>query len=207
MQKNRRGEHARTWTRDFVFWRIVVYFWTIRFLALSQIGIYWYEYTLGKFWQKNEHSTPPRETTRARAGSPPAESGETSMVRHVEQTPHRTVDLISSYQVERLRLKAWSKSDFSIAETTWPTYLPGIHILMISWSWFIISSDQIIISYRVIIPWCHNTGIMVLRACSTSPYPKHFLNFRFSLFTLYTSSPGYYTMPSCLVWWCGRPML
>ena len=63
---------------------------------LRLISIYTYEYTRGKFWRKIENSTPPRETTRARAGSPPAESGETSMVRHVEQTPHRMVDLISS---------------------------------------------------------------------------------------------------------------
>ena len=26
-------------------------------------------------------------------------------------------------ELERLRLKTWSKSDFSIAEKTWPTYL------------------------------------------------------------------------------------
>ena len=26
-------------------------------------------------------------------------------------------------ELERLLLKTWSKSDFSIAETTWPTYL------------------------------------------------------------------------------------
>ena len=44
----------------------------------------------------NEHSTRRRETTRARPRSPSAESGEMSKVRHVEETPHRMVDLNSS---------------------------------------------------------------------------------------------------------------
>ena len=39
------------------------------------------------------------ETTRTRPRPPPAESGETSKVRHIEHTPHRMVDLISSYGV------------------------------------------------------------------------------------------------------------
>ena len=30
-------------------------------------------------------------------------------------------------ELERFRLKTWSKSDFSIADTTWPTYVP-VHI-------------------------------------------------------------------------------
>ena len=74
---------------------------------------------------KNRNRIRCRKTTRARARLPAAESGETSEVRHVEQTPHRMVDLISSY-TGRLRLKTWSKSDFSIAET-WPTYLYTFH--------------------------------------------------------------------------------
>ena len=40
------------------------------------------------FAEKNENSTPRRETTWAQPRLPPAESGETSKVRHVEQTPH-----------------------------------------------------------------------------------------------------------------------
>ena len=37
---------------------------------------------------KNENTARRRETTRARPRPPPAESEETSKVRHVEQTPH-----------------------------------------------------------------------------------------------------------------------
>ena len=44
---------------------------------------------------KNRNRIRCRKTTRARARLPAAESGETSEVRHVEQTPHRMVDLIS----------------------------------------------------------------------------------------------------------------
>ena len=66
--------------------------------GISQIDIYLYVRidTWEILTRKREHSTPRRGTTRARAGSPPADSGEMSMVRHVEQTPHRMVDLISS---------------------------------------------------------------------------------------------------------------
>ena len=41
----------------------------------------------GYFGKRNENSTRRRETTRAWLRPPPAESGETSKVRHVEQTP------------------------------------------------------------------------------------------------------------------------
>ena len=47
--------------------------------------------------KENEKSTPGRESTQARPRLTPAESGETSKVRHVEETPHRVVDLISTY--------------------------------------------------------------------------------------------------------------
>ena len=50
-----------------------------------------YQETLGNFDQKKKKNPSPR--TRPRP--PPAESGETSKVRHVEQTPHRMVDFIS----------------------------------------------------------------------------------------------------------------
>ena len=49
------------------------------------------------FYQKHENNnTRRRETMRARPRPPSAESGETSKVRHVEQTKHRMMDLISS---------------------------------------------------------------------------------------------------------------
>ena len=70
---------------------------------LRLISIFTYEYTGGKFWWKNEDSIPPRETTRARPGSPPAGSGETSMVRHVEQAPH-TPNGEPHLELKRLRL-------------------------------------------------------------------------------------------------------
>ena len=57
-----------------------------------------YEFTCEISWPKNESSPPHRETTRARPRRSPVESGETSTVRHIEQTPHRMVDLISSYE-------------------------------------------------------------------------------------------------------------
>ena len=68
-------------------------------LFLVYIDGYWYVYIrtnwrLGYFEKK--HSTRRRETTRARPRPPPAESGERSKVKHVERTPHRMVDLISS---------------------------------------------------------------------------------------------------------------
>ena len=65
-------------------------------LRLICIYTYYMNTHVGYFGDKNENSTPRRETTRARPRPPPAESGETSMVRHAEQTPHRTVNLISS---------------------------------------------------------------------------------------------------------------
>ena len=68
---------------------------------------------LEKKWQKNENSTRRMETTRARSGGW-ARWG-TSSNEHLRGGPH--LDL------GRLRLKTWSKSDFSLAETTWPTYL------------------------------------------------------------------------------------
>ena len=60
-----------------------------------------------------------RETTRARPRPPPGrverdEQGEARRAPH-NGGPH--------LEQRRLRLKTWSKSDFSIAETTWPTYL------------------------------------------------------------------------------------
>ena len=81
---------------------------------------------------KNRNRIRCRKTTRARARLPAAESGETSEVRHVEQTPHRMVDLISSY-TGRLRLKTWSKSDFSIAETWSPCYTYLLSTYGTSW--------------------------------------------------------------------------
>ena len=64
------------------------------------------------------------------ASTAEAESGETSTVRNIEQTapsgrPHLEL-------IEHLRLKTWCKSDFSIAETTWPTYL-YIHLYWLDW--------------------------------------------------------------------------
>ena len=56
----------------------------------------------------------------ARAGSPPAESGDKhDEARRANPTPNGGPHL----EIERLRVKTWPKSDFSIAETTWPTYL------------------------------------------------------------------------------------
>ena len=51
------------------------------------------------FDKKNKTSTRRRETTRTRPRPPPAESGESSKVRHDEQTAYRMVDLISSWAV------------------------------------------------------------------------------------------------------------
>ena len=54
--------------------------------------------TNGRFdiCRKNVNRTRCRGTTRARPRPPPAESGVTSKVRHVEQTPHRMVGFVSS---------------------------------------------------------------------------------------------------------------
>ena len=62
-----------------------------------------------------------RETTRALSRPLLEGSGGASKVKHVQQIsapiggPH--------LDRERLRLRTWSKVDFSIADTTWPTYL------------------------------------------------------------------------------------
>ena len=45
--------------------------------------------------------------------------------RHVEQTRHRMMNLLV---LGRFRLKTCSKSDFSIAETTWSTYYLDIYL-------------------------------------------------------------------------------
>ena len=53
---------------------------------------------------KNEKSTHRRETTRARPRPPPAESGETSKVRHIKQTSHR-MNSGPCLELGRLRLQ------------------------------------------------------------------------------------------------------
>ena len=57
-----------------------------------------YEQTTWHFDQKNEKSTPRRETTWAMPRALLAGSGGASKVRHVQQSAHREVDVISIYQ-------------------------------------------------------------------------------------------------------------
>ena len=116
------GKHAGVWTLDFVLWGNAIYFWTAHFLTwnildwcLSIRRIYTWE-----ILTKNENSTPPRETTRARPDRP----------RQIRErrtwwgtsSKHYT-EWRTSSRCRAWRLKTWSKSDFSIAETTWPTHL------------------------------------------------------------------------------------
>ena len=98
--KKKEGKHSVHWTLDFVISGGAIYFCTINFLTWDISDIFSSIRTnthVRKFDEKT-NSDPRRETTRARSRSPPAESGETSMVRHVDQTPHRMVDLISRWR-------------------------------------------------------------------------------------------------------------
>ena len=99
-QKNKRppwqsNDHAE------MIMKVKLHVHPIRFLRdTCQIEcIYRYEGSKRKFWRKNENNTRCREKTRARRRTPPAKSGTTSTLRHVEQTPHRIVDPISRYRV------------------------------------------------------------------------------------------------------------
>ena len=56
-------------------------------------------------------------TTKAAPGR--VVRGEQGEARRANSTPNDGAQL----ELGRLRLKTWSKSDFWIAETTWPTYL------------------------------------------------------------------------------------
>ena len=70
--------------------------------------------------KQNEHNTRRRETTRARPRPLPAvRRGEQGEARRANSTPNGGLH----FEKGRLRLKTWSKSDLSIAETTGRTYL------------------------------------------------------------------------------------
>ena len=74
--------------------------------------------------RKNENRTRRRKTMRAWPRPPPAvKRDEQGGARRTSTTPNGGPHL----ELWRLRLKTWSKSDFSSAKTTWPTYL---HILI-----------------------------------------------------------------------------
>ena len=79
---------------------LIIIVYSIRGVPLDHRGDRWtYLYvrnTNKNSDQKNEKSTPRRDTTRARPKLTPTESKETSKVRHIQRTPHRMVDLISS---------------------------------------------------------------------------------------------------------------
>ena len=66
--------------------------------------------------KKNSNSTRRRETTRALPSPPPGRvgKGEQGEGRRTKNTPNGGPHL----ELGRLRLKTWSKSDFSIAQTT-----------------------------------------------------------------------------------------
>ena len=68
--------------------------------------------------KRKEHPLQGDDASTAEA--PPGRVGRDEQ-EHIEQTPHRIVDLIS-IELRRLRLKTWPKSDVSIAQA-WPTYL------------------------------------------------------------------------------------
>ena len=76
--------------------------------------------------KQNEHNPRRRETTRARPRPLPAvRRGEQGEARRANSTPNGGLH----FEKGRLRLKTWSKSEFSISET-WPTYLSYIHLLV-----------------------------------------------------------------------------
>ena len=83
-----------------------------------------YLYVLIDAWdvlikKRKQHPPPGDDASTAEAAPGRVGRDEQGEARRANTTPNGGPHL----ELGRLRLKTWSKSDFSIAETTWPTYL------------------------------------------------------------------------------------
>ena len=68
---------------------------------------------------RKQNPLPGHDASMAEAAPGRVERDERGEARRAHTTPNGGPHL----DLERLRLKTWSKSERSIAETTWPTYL------------------------------------------------------------------------------------
>ena len=78
---------------------------------------------------KKRKQHPPLGDNASTAEAAPGRVGRNDQceARRANTTPSHGAHL----ELGHLRLKTWSKSDFSIAETTWPTYLVYIIIVVV----------------------------------------------------------------------------
>ena len=75
---------------------------------------------LGHFNKERKQHPPPGDDASTAGAAP----GRVGRDEHGEVRQANTIlNGASHLELGRLRLKSWSKSDFSIAETAWPTYL------------------------------------------------------------------------------------
>ena len=122
VQRKRRKGRRDFAPRLSVFWGCAFYFWITRSLTRNISD--WYlpirtNRHVGNFDEKTRTQHPSQGDDASTGGVAPGRFGrdEHGKARRANTTPNGGPHL----ELERLRLKTWSKSDFSIAETTWPT--------------------------------------------------------------------------------------
>ena len=118
--KKKEGKRSGNRASDLILSKSASYLSTLSYEIPYQNSVYLYVWIeIWIFWPKGKHPRQGDDTSTAEAAPGRVGRDEQGEVHRAITTPNSGPHL----EVGRLRLKSWSKSDFSTAETTWPTYL------------------------------------------------------------------------------------